>query len=76
MSLLKGIFGPSQEEIWNQFANEIGGDFPDGADEPYFQTTGVIKDVERFNSLYMLFALILNKLCLIGSAYEDDPEVT
>ena len=53
----------------------FGTDFPDGVDELYFQTMGVIKDIERLKSLYMLFSLILNKLCLIGSAYEHDPEV-
>ena len=69
----------SQENIHLEVKDDegwFGTDFPDGADELYFQTVGVIKDVERLKSLYMLFALILNKLCLIGSAYEDDPEVT
>lgn len=27
MDLLRGVFGPNQEEIWNQFAGEIGADF-------------------------------------------------
>lgn len=69
----------SQDNIYLEVKDDegwFGADFPDGADELYFQTVGVIKDVERLKSLYMLFALILNKLCLIGSAYEDDPEVT
>ena len=69
----------SQENIHLEVKDDegwFGTDFPDGADELYFQTVGVIKDVERLKSLYMLFALILNKLCLMGSAYEDDPEVT
>ncbi|MDR7857824.1 hypothetical protein [Tissierella sp.] len=69
----------SQENIYLEVKDDegwFGTDFPDGADELYFQTVGVIKDVERLKSLYMLFALILNKLCLMGSAYEDDPEVT
>lgn len=30
MSVLRGIFGPSKEEIWGQIATEIGGEFIDG----------------------------------------------
>ena len=54
----------------------FGSDFPDGLDELYFEAAGVIKDIERLKSLYMLFALVLNKLCLMGSAYEDVPDIT
>lgn len=53
----------------------FGSEFPDGVDELYFQTFGVIKDIQRLKDLYMLFALVLNKLCLIGSAYEEVPEI-
>lgn len=53
----------------------FGSEFPDGVDELYFQTHGVIKDIGRLKDLYMLFALVLNKLCLIGSAYEEVPEI-
>lgn len=49
--------------------------FPDGVDELYFKVTGVIKDVERLKALYELFTEILDQLCQIGSAYEDDPNV-
>ena len=51
------------------------GYFPDGVDELYFQSIGVIKDIERLNQLFDLFAEVLNHLCHIGSAYEDDPNV-
>ncbi len=34
---------------------------------------GVIKDTERLKQLFDLFAEVLNHLCQIGSAYEDDP---
>lgn len=51
-------------------------DFPKGVDELYFQVRGVIKDVERLKSLYDLFAEILNQLCYIGSAYQDDPKIS
>ena len=49
--------------------------FPEGVDELYFQVTGVIKDVERLKALFELFAEILDQLCRIGSAYENDPNV-
>jgi len=50
--------------------------FPEGVDELHFQVTGVIKDIERLKSLYELFAVTLNHLCQVGSAYEDDPNMT
>ena len=49
--------------------------FPEGVDELYFRMSGVIKDVERLKSLYFLFAEMLNHLCHIGSAYENDPQL-
>ena len=49
--------------------------FPEGVDELYFSVVGVIKDVERLKSLYYLFAEVLNQLCHIGSAYENDPQL-
>jgi hypothetical protein len=42
-------------------------------DELYFQAVEVIKDMERLKSLFDLLAEILNQLCLIGSAYQDNP---
>lgn len=53
----------------------FSGSFPEGVDELYFQVDGIIKDVERLKTLYELFAVTLNQLCHIGSAYEDDPQV-
>lgn len=53
----------------------FGDEFPEGVDELCFHVIGVIKDVERLKSLFMLFAVTLNCLCHIGSAYEDDPQV-
>ena len=53
----------------------FGADFPEGVDELYFQVVGVIKEVERLKLLYELFATMLNYLCHIGSAYDDDPQV-
>ena len=68
----------SQPSIFLQVKDDEGffGDtFPAGVDELYFQTPGVIKDIERLKSLYYLIAEVLNMLCHIGSAYEDDPKL-
>lgn len=53
----------------------FGEKFPDGVDELYFKTVGVIKDIERLKALFELFAEALNQLCHMGSAYEDDPRL-
>ena len=50
--------------------------FPEGVDELDFRVAGVINDVDRLKGLYYLFAETLNHLCHIGSAYEDDPQLT
>jgi hypothetical protein len=52
----------------------FGTHFPEGVDELYFES-GYINDVDRLKSLYYLFAEILNHLCHIGSAYENDPQL-
>jgi hypothetical protein len=52
----------------------FGTQFPDGVDELCFES-GYISDVERLKALYYLFAEVLNHLCHIGSAYEDDPQL-
>jgi hypothetical protein len=49
--------------------------FPEGVDELYFQTTGVITDVERLKALFDLFAAVLDQLCRFGSGYEEKPGV-
>lgn len=49
--------------------------FPEGVDELYFREIGIIKDLDRLKALYDLFAEVLDHLCKIGSAYEDDPGV-
>lgn len=54
----------------------FGATFPEGVDELYFQVLGVIRDLDRLKSLFDLFAEILNELCHIGSAYENDPNIT
>ena len=49
--------------------------FPEGVDELYFEVADVIKDRERLKNLFDLFALVLDELCRLGSAYETDPNV-
>jgi hypothetical protein len=53
----------------------FGSDFPQGVDELCFRVVGIIKDTERLKQLFDLFAEVLNHLCQIGSAYEDDPRM-
>lgn len=53
----------------------FGASFPSGVDELYFRVPGVIKDVAQLKQLYELFSEILNHLCQIGSAYQDDPRI-
>jgi hypothetical protein len=63
-------FSVKDDEGW------FGTSFPEGVDELRFEVTGIIKDVERLKLLYELFAVTLDELCRIGSAYEGDPNVT
>lgn len=53
----------------------FGTKFPDNVDELYFQTGGIIKDIDKLKELYLLFALILNKLYLMGLASEEKPNI-
>ena len=53
----------------------FGTTFPEGVDELKFHTAGIIKDLERLQQLFELFATTLNRLCHIGSAYEEDPKI-
>ena len=54
----------------------FGPTFPEDMDELRFQVVGVIKDVHRLKSLFDLFAAVLDQLCRIGSASEQEPGVT
>ncbi len=53
----------------------FGAKFPEGVDELYFQTHGVIKDKELLKNLFDLFSAVLDELCRQGSAYEKGPGV-
>jgi hypothetical protein len=54
----------------------FGTSFPEGVDELYFQVVGVIKDIERLRSLFLLFSETLNHLCHLGSAYENSSSLS
>ncbi len=49
--------------------------FPEGVDELYCLIDGEITDLDQLSHLFELFAEVLNHLCHLGSAYENDPEI-
>jgi hypothetical protein len=49
-----------------------GSDYPPQTDALCFVADGLISDVARLKSLFDLFAVTLDQLCLIGSAYEGE----
>jgi hypothetical protein len=53
----------------------FGTEFPEGVDELYFRAYGVIRDLPRLEQLFELFAIVLQRLCAIGAAYEAEPDV-
>jgi hypothetical protein len=53
-----------------------GPNFPENVDELHFEVPGVIKDVDRLKALFDLFAVVLEQLCKIGSAYKQEPGIT
>jgi len=52
-----------------------GTDFPEDTDELYFCIGGILKDLDRLKLLFELFAVTLDQLCAIGSAYETPPKI-
>jgi hypothetical protein len=51
-----------------------GSDFPPDTDELSFHVRGIIKDLARLKLLFELFAVTLDQLCRMGSAYERAPK--
>jgi hypothetical protein len=49
--------------------------YPQGVDVLYFQVVGVIKDVAVLKGLFELYAEVLNHLCHLDSAYQDDEAI-
>ena len=59
----------AQPEILLQVKDDegwFGDDFPEGVDELYFEAPGVIVNLEHLESLFTLFAEVLDRLCTIG----------
>ncbi|MFK7920831.1 MAG: DUF3137 domain-containing protein [Bacteroidia bacterium] len=60
--------------LWNQVDDEhYNKPFEEGVSELRFETEGIIAHKQQLKDLYELFAELLDHLCHIGSAYEDDP---
>jgi hypothetical protein len=62
----------AQPEILLQVKDDegwFGNDFPEGVDELYFESPGVIANLEHLESLFTLFAEVLDRLCTIGAAH-------
>lgn len=83
---LKDLFSSSRIrnliEIQPRFHLEVkddegwfGASFPEGVDELYFRVPGIIKDLELLKALFEVYSEILNQLCIIGSAYESNPDI-
>jgi len=53
----------------------FGPHFPPDADELYFETPGVVKDLDQLKGFVALFSALLRRLCVIGAAYKYDPGV-
>jgi hypothetical protein len=53
----------------------FGRSFPEGVDELYFRVPGIIKNIERLKDLFEVFSEVLNRLCVIGAAYQSHPGV-
>jgi hypothetical protein len=75
---LRGLLQSQKEVLLTVKDNEgwFGPNFPEDADELRFTVIGVIKDLPRLVSLFELFAVTLDELCRIGSAYDHAPDVS
>ena len=79
MGFLRQPFGPSKEEIWRQLCTEIGAQYVDGG----FWTDDKVQahhgqwtiTLDTYTETeHSMFAEVLDRLCQIGSAYENDPQ--
>lgn len=67
---LDGVrLGALDDEGW------FGQKFPPETDELQLSLDGLVTDRERLKTAFELFGATLDRLCHIGSAYEDDPGV-
>lgn len=58
------------DENWSQDP------FSEGVSELVLEVVSIPFNIHQLESLYILFAEVLQHLCHIGSAYEDDPELS
>ena len=49
--------------------------FPDDVDVLVYQEAGLVEDLARLEALFALFATVLERLCQVGVALRDRPEV-
>ena len=54
---------------------DFGPQFPEEVDELYLHTRRKLTRCGEVEELYGIFAVLLNRLCHIGSAYEDDTQL-
>ena len=54
----------------------FGASLPEGVNELVLRASGFVTNAEQLRRLFALFALTLDRLCLIGSARDDEPGVT
>lgn len=54
----------------------FGASLPEGVNELVLRAPGYLTDAGQLRRLFALFALMLDRLCLMGSAREDEPGVT
>lgn len=47
--------------------------FPEHVNELYYHSSGILRNLEQLEDLFLLFSYALDHLCAIGTAYEDDP---
>ena len=62
-------------QIRDKEPNVFRNPYPDGVDLLYFERHGVVKDLEQLRNLFVLFALVLERMVEAGLAYPGDPNV-
>ncbi len=62
-------------EIRDQEGQFTGTQLPEGVNELYFKVEDIIIDLEQLKIWFELFSEVLNQLCHMDSAYEDDPNI-
>lgn len=54
----------------------FGANFPEDVDQLYFSVPGILRDIERLTQLFEIFRRTLDRLCTLGVASEQAPEIT